>query len=183
MVRATEGDAVLALDFDGVIARNQPESEQPRLSAIQRLVPERVARLNRIVEVTRCRVTISSTWRYSPRVGTGFSAEQLGEWLKQAGFMGKVAGITPAFSDEEDLTAVETHRGREILAWCAAQVPLPRALAVLDDARLRGAVAPFLVRTDPSVGLTDADVERAIVLLRARPRSTPWASGALAPAG
>lgn len=156
-----------------MITINQP-ADGPRLSAGERFRADRVARLNRIVEATGCRVVVSSTWRWNARVREGFSVSQLQHWLREAGFVGEVHDITTAFSDEVDAWDIEHHRGAEILAWCQAQPVAPRALAVLDDLALRGAVEPYLVRTDYRVGLVDADVERVIGLLRERPRRVPW---------
>lgn len=165
--------SVLGLDFDGVIAINQPLTG-PRLTAAQRLVRERVARLNTIVERTGCRVVVSSTWRYNAIAGRGFGRLILAGWLREAGYRGELAGITEAMSDESDVGVMEGTRGGEILAWCAKQEVQPRALAVLDDLELRGAVAPVLVRTAEEVGITDADVERVVALLLAKRPVRPW---------
>jgi hypothetical protein len=164
---------VLALDFDGVIAINQPLIG-PRLTAAQRLVRERVARLNTIVERTGCLVVVSSTWRWNAIAQEGHGVDMLLSWLREAGYTGDLAGITEAKTDESTVALIEANRGLEILAWCEAQPVKPRALAVLDDLALRGAVAPVLVRTVEAIGITDADVERVVELLTAKRPVKPW---------
>jgi hypothetical protein len=172
---------VISLDFDGVVSVNQPE-DGPILTALERLIPERVAKLNTIVARTGCKVLVSSTWRYNARTGIGFDVAGLTRILRASGFEGEVSAVTPWLYEVEWAEDIEAHRGEEILAWCAAQPVKPRALVVLvvlDDLALRGPIYEVLVRTDDRVGLTDADVDRVVELLtRMRPVRV-WEAGRL----
>ena len=86
-----------------------------------------------------------------------------------------VADVTPRLGEEAYVDDIEKSRGREILWWVDAQPVKPRAIAVLDDLRLRGPIGRVLVQTREAVGLADADVERAVALLRSRgPLARPW---------
>ncbi len=172
---SSRGHVVAFVDFDGVISINQPAGEEPRLSALDRLVPERVARLNAIVACTGCRVVVSSSWRFDPRDGGGMRMAQLESVLRLRGFTGTVYGITPHLGPSEWISDIAEGRGTEILAWCAEQREKPRAIVVLDDVRLVGSIAPFLVQTDEDVGLTDHDAELAVAMLTRPARAgRPW---------
>ena len=98
----------------------------PALSAIQRIVRTAVAKLNRLVVLGDAQVVVSSTWRRDPRTGEGASASQLQLWLRQAGFVGDVIGITPTYRGHDV-------RGAEIQAWIDAQPVAPSAVVILDD--------------------------------------------------
>lgn len=160
---------VAMLDFDGVIAVNQP-LRGPRLSAFDRIVPERVMHLNVLVARAGCRVVVSSSWRFNPKTGEGMRAVTLESILRQRGYTGSIHGITPCLAPEARTESdIANGRGAEILAWCAEQPVKPRAIVVLDDVRLTGPVSTFQVQTDEAVGLTEADVERSVALL-----TKPW---------
>lgn len=163
---------VLFLDFDGVIARMPKYKDEP---ARARLLPDRVGRLSELIERTGSRVVVSSTWRKNPRLDVGMTASQLESLLRGRGYTGAVYDITPVHEEvafEDDIARV---RGGEILAWLRAQKQKPRAFAVLDDIALEGPVAPYLVQTNEDVGLTGADVERAVVILSRPIRGRrPW---------
>jgi len=166
--------SALFLDFDGVVSRNPPPDD-PFRSGIERLVAENVHLLDAIVRRTGCRVVVSSSWRYDPATGLGSRAPVLESWLRAKGYTGRVDGITPHHGEVRWSDDIEERRGGEILAWCVDRPQKPRAIAVLDDMALRGPIAPFLVQTDESAGITAADVERVVALLQQPLRGRrPW---------
>ena len=56
-------------------------------------------------------------------------------------------------------------RGLEIAAWLAARPDYP-PFVILDDDDDMGALAPYLVQTNPETGLTLIDAEKAIEIIR-----------------
>ncbi len=142
--------AILFLDFDGVIAFNQPATG-PRLSGLDRLLPAPIARLNRLVHALDARVVVSSTWR-------DLGCWLLLSWLRARGYTGTLDGVTPTIGpDSED---IEQWRGKEIAAWRGrSRAPW----VALDDLPLLH--CPRLVQVKGGA-LSDADVERAIEMVR-----------------
>lgn len=149
---------VVFLDMDGVMgaARVWAQNASKRWTSPAGWVdPAMVPRLNRLVRRTGARVVVSSSWRKYIG-GDGVAAV-----LWACGFVGEVIGATPVMGDEP-----ETWRGREIDRWLMGRADVDRWV-VLDD--LAVAVdAGRLVRTNMQVGLTDADVERAVAILGGR---------------
>lgn len=145
---------VLFADFDGVVARSVYGAR-----AEERLVPEQVRRLDTIVARSGALVVVSSSWREvaSPEMLTG--------WLGGAGFSGRVYDVTPIHAPCGSGFADPTIRTKEIEAWLAAQAVPPARYVVLDDVRVHGRVGRNLVLTNERVGLTDADVARALAIL------------------
>ena len=154
---------VLFLDIDGVlnsraywsrvgdsITDAEFVTRSPRL-----LDPDAIARLNRLLRVTRADIVVASTWRLRETIQT---MQQL---IDAAGIIGRVIGLTPLPSDVPGWKC----RGDEIAAWWTAHAVPNATMAILDDESDPGAFADRLVRTDPEIGLTEEDVERAIALL------------------
>jgi hypothetical protein len=161
---------VCFLDFDGVVARAISGA-----SAHERLVPEWIARLSKLVERTDCRVVVSSTWRQNPQTKEGFTVSQLTAALRARGFTGTVFDITPMHEDVTYAEDIARVRGGEILAWLRAQKQKPTSFVALDDVRLLGPIAPYVVQTNEYRGLSDADVERAVTMLAKPLRGRrPW---------
>jgi len=115
--------------------------------------PEMMERLNRIVEVGKADVVVSSAWRTARRV------EQLQALFERHGFRGKVVGKTGhGFNGE---------RGMQILNWLELTGNEKAIVVVLDDEESdMGQVLGVLVKTDGQVGLTDEDVKRAVTILK-----------------
>lgn len=146
------------LDFDGVIAESIPDE-----SAVNRLRRPAVDRLSRIVAETGAEVVVSSTWRRDTRTGVGWSAPQLEVLLGTFGFGGRIVGITPFLPGGR--------RAEEIQHYLDRMPTEPRALCILEDDHPMAHLAPWTVRTDYDVRLTDYDAALAIQLLKARGRT------------
>lgn len=151
------GPPTLFLDFDGVIAR--PIADQ---SAIERLDPVAVGRLERIVQATGAEIVVSSSWRYDAAKKVGHSCFTLRGWLAHHGFTGTLVGETP--------TIPNGIRRIEIGRYLFTKSPFPRSIAILEDDHEMGPLSPWTVRTDFDKLLSEADVEHAIALLKNRGR-------------
>lgn len=171
---------ILFLDFDGVLnsaawnRRRPPRPEGMEGIAMRRdeyahrnLDPDAIARLSRIVDETGCRVVVSSAWRAMHPI-----TELNGYLRRYGGFRHTLFGATPDGWDAADdgpLYAIPQHlgtRGKEIAVWLAMlPASLPRSYVILDD-EFVGEHDGRLVQTDYNHGLTDADAERAIGILK-----------------
>lgn len=154
---------VIFLDFDGVIndwAASSAETEYFdawRDDRAERpwnlLLPRLVAKVEHLCSVTNAVVVVSSTWR------TLYHWTEVVDFLRRQGLTAPLVSATPQMW--------RGHRGREISAWLDVN-PGTMNYVVLDDDRDAGGIPDptRLVRTDPAKGITDADVERAIEILR-----------------
>jgi hypothetical protein len=181
-----EGSLVVFLDIDGVLnhpgsygegawrresskpeVEPEPEPEKLRVP----IEPPCMDRLNRLIRTTGAVVVISSSWRLFARF------QDLGPALARHGLAGRVVGETPYLARdarwEESQRALgrdplaRIERGDEIARWLSDH-PEVTSFVILDDDPDMGELAHRLVRTDPVVGLSDADVDRAIELLVSR---------------
>ena len=157
---------VLFADFDGVLnsheyMRNRaPENER---GSVIGLDPLAVARLNRLVTVAKAEVVVSSTWRHNR------STAQLRDALVERGFEGTVRGRTPRWIHGRGGLESAKYRGEEIQAWLDLAPDygfVVESFVILDDDSDMGHLADRLVKTSFETGLVDADVDRAIAMLR-----------------
>lgn len=148
---------IVFLDVDGVLnsaawfdTRGPRPPDRPLFD--HNIDPATVTRLNRLCSATNAGIVVSSTWRF------GATVAELRLDFQRVGCTAPIIGKTP-------------ERGRgprcdEIALWLVRRVlPLP-AFVILDDDADMFVLTPRLVRIDHAVGLTDADVERAIALLQ-----------------
>jgi hypothetical protein len=139
-------------DFDGVLNQHA--------SGAYELAPAQVSRLERLAAETGAVVVVSSWWRW-----IGVAA--LRRDLAIAGFTGRLIGRTPWLGETDAWDARE--RGTEIDAVLAYLGDRVESFVILDDHNRMGGLLPSLVQTVSTVGLTDADVERARAVLLAPP--------------
>jgi hypothetical protein len=89
------------------------------------------------------------------------------------GATGEVIGITPiletAWKPDNKLW-VGIPRGREIAAWLAANTV--ESFVIIDDDKDMEHLLPHLLHTPFEIGLTEADADRAIQMLRSTGTST-----------
>ena len=129
---------IIFLDIDGVLNsedwyRRRPNiaqaemlfgHEKTRQLSLRNLDPTAVARLNRIVSLTKAQVVVSSSWRHD------LSLPRLREYLHHHGFEFQLMGATP------DMTSyslwVGPDRGCEIRAWLDMLAETP-SYVILDD--------------------------------------------------
>lgn len=163
---------VLFLDCDGVVnhwawwaerAISEPgarKSRDPLARRISDCDPAAVARLNRIVERTRCVVVLSSTWR---KDNHGLSITERALQARGANFP-----LVDATPDCARATAgvlfIGAERGAEIQEWLDRHPTVTR-FAIVDDDSDMGPLLPRLVKTSMERGIQDEHVERLIALL------------------
>lgn len=144
----------LMLDIDGVLnsatwfAKMQSDALD-RYPISNMIDPECVARLNTLIDLSGADVVISSSWRIVHPLGEIYHA------LKAKGFTGKIIGRTPKYMPP---------RGREIQEFMTGAGRDCDHLVILDDNSSMAHLTPRLVLTSWGVGLTDADVRRALEL-------------------
>lgn len=149
---------LLFLDIDGVL--NTPASCSIHRSN-ESFLPTAVAALLKIQTETGCEVVISSSWRMEDQhrqIAPAFEKNGLGAILPH------IVGSTPALSVVEGAT-----REDEIEAWLMEHQQLG-SFAILDDDRseFRGELRSRLVLVDDNVGLTAADADKCIQMLRSK---------------
>jgi len=148
---------IVFLDFDGVLNSTAytltlDHEKYKNMSTewwAYGLDDKAVARLNTLVDRTGAKVVISSSWRM------GFPTVALQRMLDIRGFNSVLYGQTPYSAGVE--------RWEEIEVWLKGH-PEVTSYVILDDdsdANIEG----HFVQTDVQVGLTDADVERAVQIL------------------
>lgn len=157
---------VIFLDFDGVLNSQQyMESDaygtgKGLAFGDSQLDPQCVDRLNRLIEATGAKVVISSSWRHI------WSRGEITRMLKQRGFRHpeSIIDVTPSLLSQ---------RGNELAQWLG-QADEGRRIGgekvdgyvILDDSTdFNPDQMEHFVQTNPDIGLTDADVKRAISIL------------------
>ena len=146
------GLRVIFCDFDGVL-------NQHRAGAYNLLRPL-VERLDRLARDTGAVLVVSSWWRW-------IGVEALRSDLASAGFHGRLIGRTPWLGETPEWDARE--RGIEIQAVLDYLGERVETFVILDDHDRMGSLLPYLVQTDATAGLTEADAERARAILVPRP--------------
>jgi hypothetical protein len=164
---------VVVLDLDGVV--NHQRLYDANLARGTPTPPEGwidracIARINSICERTGARIVISSSWRTYETIRGQPVGGLVGTVavLRACGLTAEVIGATPDHATPEQRERHQrADRWPEIHEWLAAH-PEVGAWVVLDDSELPGVPAAAFVRTDIAVGITDADVERAVRVLSA----------------
>lgn len=157
---------ILFLDIDGVLNSHAFfDSRGPRLDGqdmFDRHIDEAaLMRLNYVLRQTDAHVVISSTWREL------HTLPDLRRGLKRRGFAGRIIGKTPCL--ERRLRKFSLYepvpRGLEIARWLKRHPPVD-SFAIVDDDSDMAHLAHRFVQTDMRVGLTDADADALITLLR-----------------
>lgn len=160
---------VIFLDFDGVMNTERYIAGRRRsgLQASDRygylFDPEAVENLRRIIGATGAEVVISSSWRLE-------GEERMKDMWHERALPGQLIGITgqslhanfPMSAGEKAGAA----KGEEIRSWLKGHVPQPYSYVILDDeADIRPEQLPHFIQTNPRIGITRADAERAILIL------------------
>jgi hypothetical protein len=126
--------------------------EQYQLDALD---PIAVSRLNDIIAATSALVVLSSTWRLDTPL------TKMTRLLRYRGFAGHLFAATPYIA-----SGTRHVRGDEVRWWLnKADSVSVESYVILDDDDDFDGLNSRLVLTQNSVGLTDADVRRAIDIL------------------
>lgn len=155
MATASE-QPVLFLDIDGVLlaGRHWRDGQVKNTTWIP---PDTVAILNRICDEAGCLVVLSSSWRRD---------ENCRDHLLLAGFCGEFHQDWRTEHSRAELHS----RGAEILAWLLDHSEIESYGILDDDIDMLPNQMRRFVQVDGEIGLTDADANRLISMLR---RLTP----------
>lgn len=141
---------ILFLDVDGVLNRCGRSHE--------RLEPDLVQSLCRIVDATDCTLVISSTWRCFPS-----AMAELEYTFTEHGL--RIHSCTPDLCREmESGLYTAKCRGDEIQEWMK-EYGTPERFCIVDDNSDMGHLLPCLVQTDSFHGLTPHHERRIIEML------------------
>lgn len=139
---------IVFLDFDGVL-NNDAWIYSHSERGFAHIDPSKVELVNQLIERTDANVVVSSAWRILHKLPS------LRRGLKNKGFSGKIVDVTDTAG---------RYRGDEIQRWLTANGHVG-PFVILDDNTDMAHLLPFLVKTDPAHGLTQADVDRAVGVL------------------
>ncbi len=170
---------VIFLDMDGVLNNDTFLDDacrrEPHVMPMNRwpgghIDPTNVLELDRLVVATGARLVLSSAWRGH------IELVELHTLLADRGYSGRdFYSQTPRLYNENMSDHTHIIRGREIQAWLDQPHPLSiESYVVLDDMgphEFSNLPPARLVQTDPLVGLTAANVKRAIRVLNGREES------------
>ena len=161
---------VVFLDFDGVLNHHKlyeslkGRSHQPA----DWIDPACVARVQALCDRTGAVVVVSSSWRYHLALpGHRPGLDGCRDVLRGHGLTTEVIGATPILDRACNGSPIVTSPGRaeEVHSWLRRNPGVTRWV-VVDDTTVDVDPSRF-VRTDIAVGITDADIERAMVALQA----------------
>lgn len=141
------------LDFDGVLNSDAYFAKNPRVNGNNNLDRKLILRLCDFLESAKCNVVVSSTWR----IGT--AVKELQDILGGRGFrdpVGRIVGKTGKLGGQP--------RGKEIQQYMRKHKGTP--FVIFDDDDDMHPVDAQFVQTDPRVGLSAANVRRAVKLLK-----------------
>lgn len=151
---------VIFLDIDGVL--NGHEYDPKAESCL--IKKECIDNLSKVLTFVDVYIVISSAWRYMiSRNAMSISGfEYMLRTHGLAGIKGRIIGITREDRDQ----CSQTERGVEIEEWLQAHPDVTSYLVIDDnDFGISTKSHPFL-KTDEKTGLTIADADKAIQMLR-----------------
>lgn len=161
---------IIFLDIDGVLNTEswymQMTKETPKDKFGYAFDPQAVANLRKIVEETGADIVISSSWKC-------MGLSQMEDMWKDRNLPGKIIGVTPnSVSDEllidADIDSMELFhiRGEEIMEWLKKHGKHSSRYAIIDDMdNMLPEQQSHFVQTNPEMGITEADAEKAIAIL------------------
>lgn len=171
---------IIFLDFDGVLNttryRNEMSKKGIRSSDQYGFLfdPEAVDNLKTIIDSTRAKVCVTSSWAWE------IGPENLRTFWKKRNMPGLLAGTTvgvqvypeEAIFDEDEFDPFKlmgqgiAGRGSEIESYLEAKGYRDLKYVIIDDVMdFKKEQVAFLVKTDPEVGITKEDSQKAIQIL------------------
>lgn len=155
---------LLILDIDGVLNSHRWLAEAKSCD----IEPACVRQFNRILAETGCRVLLASAWRYMI-LGGAMTLGGFAYMLRTHGCAtttGVLIGHTRADNDDDAPERDPIERGRQVREWIREHPEVDRYVAI-DDMQLGYVEFGIpLAQTDGRVGLTEADADRAIAILK-----------------
>lgn len=162
---------VLFLDIDGVLntERQQDRCKEAGLSYADNFGyafdPVTVANLKRIVDETGADIVISSSWKV-------WGLNTMQKLWTNRGLPGKVINVTPNTESDELMLSVDLDmmlpagKGSEIKEWLETNGSQVTHYAILDDMDdMLPEQQSHFVQTDPTIGITEDDAQKAIAIL------------------
>jgi HAD domain in Swiss Army Knife RNA repair proteins len=156
---------VIFLDVDGVLNnggywQRVPQTERNH----EDFDPDSVEALNLIVEKSKARFVISSTWRLH------HTLREMRSIFRRNGVKGVILDFTP---EEYEVVVRRAYgsvdkprqRGYEIATWLDEQEVKPEGFVIIDDDSDMAHLMEFLVKTDSMKGLQMEHVEPALKIL------------------
>lgn len=160
---------ILFLDIDGVLNSNfWNDCHQREISNGTLIDEEKIKLLAYLVDKTNAKIILHSGWRFwfDPALKPlRTEAARLTELLNKEGL--HIDGSTPDLTTEEirKTKKFSLAKAEEILLWLGTHHDVT-AWVVLDDLDLHNVqIEQHQVKPDQTIGLTFADVERAIKIL------------------
>jgi hypothetical protein len=155
---------IIFLDIDGVLNNGVDSDTHYDASYGEYFLysPRCVSRLNQLIAATGASIVVSSTWRL------GLTLEKMTLLLNNMGILPPIVGMT------DDLRNHYCCRGNEIYKWIKDNKDILKykyyydykSYVILDDdTDMLLWQKDNFVNTDGQIGLTDEDVEDAIVIL------------------
>ena len=151
---------VIFLDFDGVLNTERHQARlavegKPNKDAWGPLFdPSAVENLRLIIDNTDAAIVISSSWRYAHRLGSLRMMWEVRE------LRGEISGTIPC-------GATYISRGEDIECWLD-KYGRPDYVIIDDLDDFSPAQHDLYIETNPIVGITDADAQRAIEILNSK---------------
>ncbi|MDE7342012.1 MAG: hypothetical protein K2N80_15895 [Lachnospiraceae bacterium] len=163
-------DRVIFLDIDGVLNSNFWDADHQKEIRDGVLIDiDKIQLLGRLVRNTKAKIILHSGWRFwfdSDLKPLRKEADYLQRQLQQEGLV--IAGITPDHSTEEIRKSKKFSfvKAGEILTWLREHKEVGQWI-VIDDLDLHNSeIEIHQLRTDPDIGLTAEDVDKAEKMLR-----------------
>jgi hypothetical protein len=148
---------IVFLDFDGVLNSHAFTMRKPCAGVIG-LDSDAVALLNDLLARTGAMVVVTSVWRLTR------SRTELCDELLEVGFLGMVLDKTPHLNSRPRGAEIQRWLDGYAATWRGEEDPV-ESMVILDDDSDMAHLAHCLVKTDITVGLTAANVERAVKML------------------
>ena len=157
---------VIFLDIDGVLSPRWWDSDKQSDNYGRLFDAKAVANLSKIVEETEAEIVISSSWKNVGLV-------ELQNMWRDRNLPGKIVDITPDYMSDELLLKEDSsnmdylyERGSEIQGWLLLHGDDVSRYVIIDDMDdILPEQQSHFVQTDPEVGITEEDVDKAVRLL------------------
>lgn len=172
---------IIFCDIDGVLnSVSYIRRMEPKWGALgttfddpkNQMDPVAVARFNRIVQLTKAKIVVSSTWRLSFQRRHKNALDALIRCLRSYGIQGEIVGMTP------EGFGLGRRRGNEIQAWLDDYGQDVKKFVILDDDSDMEHLMPYLVKTAYPDGLMEKHIPQVLAMLGINParsfRAKAW---------
>lgn len=155
---------LIFLDFDGVLNSDnyfnsleyKNSKKELGFALLSQIDPICIVRINELVNQSKAFVICSSAWR------SVYTVSELNEILGARGATFLISDKTPLLSEGQ------TFRGNEIQAFLDTLIEVPEEFVILDDINDMLHLEPKLVLTNDVIGITDSDINKALVILKGK---------------